>query len=238
MALFDVCGLAVSLPRENGRAVVFSEVSLSLERGELCDLVGPSGSGKSTLLRACARMLEADAGSMLLDGEPASRFSPAEWRRRVCLVPQKPSLVAGTVERNLLLPWELKVRSGEIPPSPAVLRSMLDEAGLEDVGLDRGVERLSGGQAARVALLRAFAANADVYLLDEVDAALDEESAFQIGLLTARMVSRGRACLRIRHRPPDGLARRRLVLSDGTVSDVAMPGADAFGATMREGGTR
>ena len=221
MALFEVRGLTVSLPRESGRAVIFSGVSFSLDRGDLCDLTGPSGSGKSTLLRACARMVEADEGEMMLDGKPAGDLSPIEWRRRVCLVPQKPSLVPGTVERNLLLPWELRLRAGEDAPSASALRRMLDEAGLEDVELSRGVERLSGGQAARVALLRAFATKADVYLLDEVDAALDEESASQTGALAARMAADGRACLRIRHRPPDGLARKRLVLDGGAISAIS-----------------
>lgn len=219
MALFEICGLGVTLPREGGPASVFSGISFSLERGELCDLAGPSGSGKSTLLRACARMVEVQEGRLFLEDRPASQIEAVEWRRRVCLVPQKPSLVAGTVERNLLLPWELKARAGEVPPSASSLREMLDAAGLEDVELDRSVDRLSGGQAARVALLRAFATDADVYLLDEVDAALDEESAALVGSLAAQMASRGRACLRIRHRPPDGLAQRRLVLSDGSISE-------------------
>lgn len=219
MALLDIRGLAVSLPREDGRATVFSDVSLSLDRGELCDLTGPSGSGKSTLLRACARMVEADRGELLLEGAPASGIPAAEWRRRVCLVPQRPSLVAGTVRRNLLLPWELRVRAGEEAPAESRLRRMLDEAGLEDVGLDRAVERLSGGQAARIALLRAFATSADVFLLDEVDAALDEGSAAAVGALVARMVAEGRACLRVRHRPPDGHATRRFALSDGSIQE-------------------
>lgn len=219
MALFEICGLGVTLPREGGPVSVFSGISFSLERGELCDLTGPSGSGKSTLLRACARMVEIQEGTLFLEGRSASQIEAVEWRRRVCLVPQKPSLVAGTVERNLLLPWELKARAGEVPPPASSLREMLDAAGLEGVELDRSVDRLSGGQAARVALLRAFATDADVYLLDEVDAALDEESAALVGSLAAQMALRGRACLRIRHRPPDGLAQRRLVLSDGSISE-------------------
>ena len=141
------------------------------------DLVGPSGSGKSTLLRVCARTLARDGGELFLDGAPSSSFEPVQWRRRVCLVPQQPALVGGTVRDNLLLPWTLSVNAGSAPPADGDLERLLEAADLHDVELGRNAAQLSGGQAARVALLRAFATRPRVLLLDEVDAALDDESA-------------------------------------------------------------
>lgn len=194
------------------------DASFSLEAGTIYDLVGPSGAGKSTLLRACALMLARDAGGLFLDGRPASAFKPVEWRRRVCLVPQQSALVAGSVRDNLVLPWKLKVNAGTRPPADDELEDLLEAAGLADVGLARDASQLSGGQAARVALLRAFATRPRVLLLDEVDAALDDASALAVGRLTRRLVDGSATCLRIRHRASDGFASGAFSLAGGELS--------------------
>ena len=217
MSLFRAEHIAVSYVRD-GRAVrLFSDVGFKLEGGRICDLVGPSGAGKSTLLRACALMMERDAGEFFLDGRPASAFKPAEWRRRVCLVPQQAALLPGTVRDNLVLPWTLKVNAGDAPPADEELARLLDAAELSDVGLSRDVSQLSGGQAARVALLRAFATRPRVLLLDEVDAALDDASAQAVGRLTRDLVNKDTTCLRIRHRASDGFASGTFSLHDGAL---------------------
>lgn len=218
VASFTASHLSVSLPRNGTRVPIVVDASFELADGTVNDLVGPSGSGKSTLLRACALLVKRDAGEVSVDGDPACSMAPMEWRRRVCLVPQKPSLADGTVRDNLLTPWKLKVRAGETPPSDATLLELLELARLADVGLDRDVSQLSGGQAARIALLRAFATRPRVALLDEVDAALDEETADAIGSMTSELASRGCSVLRVRHRPPDGRAAVVLELRDGRLS--------------------
>ena len=98
-------------------------------------------------------------------------------------MPQQPALVGGTVRDNLLLPWTLSVNAGSAPPADGELERLLEAADLHDVELGRNAAQLSGGQAARVALLRAFATRPRVLLLDEVDAALDDESARAVGRL-------------------------------------------------------
>lgn len=218
MAWFQLEHIAASLTRGGQVSPLFTDVNLSLEAGSIYDLSGPSGSGKSTLLRVCARMLDRSSGELYLDGTPSSKFAPAEWRRRVCLVPQKPSLVAGTVLDNLVLPWKLKVNAGTEPPSTDALAQLLVLAGLPDVEPSRDISQLSGGQAARVALLRAFATRPHVLLLDEADAALDAESAHHIGVLTRALVDSSMTCLRIRHREPDGFAVGTFHLQGGTVT--------------------
>ncbi|MDU1882394.1 MAG: ATP-binding cassette domain-containing protein, partial [Eggerthella sp.] len=100
MSLFQAEDIAVSYLRAGVRTTLLSGASFSLEAGGVYDLVGPSGSGKSTLLRVCARMLARDGGELFLDGAPSSSFEPVQWRRRVCLVPQQPALVGGTVRDN------------------------------------------------------------------------------------------------------------------------------------------
>lgn len=207
--------------RRGGRVVpVFENASFSLGEGEICDIVGPSGSGKSTLLRICALMMEKTSGELFVDGTASSECKPAEWRRRVCLVPQKPSLIPGTVKDNLLLAWSMRIRSAETPPSDAALRELLDAVGLAGEVLSRNASQLSGGQQARVALVRSFATRPRVLLLDEADAALDDASSAAVGDLTARIAAQGTAILRVRHRASDGLATRTLRVENALVEQV------------------
>ena len=233
MALFSVEHLSVSYARDGHVVPLLRDVRFELAAGAVYDLVGPSGAGKSTLLRACALMMERASGELYLDGAPSSSFTPSEWRRRVCLVPQRASLVAGTVRDNLRLPWTLKVNAGERPPADEALARLLALAELADVELGRDVSQLSGGQAARVALLRAFATRPAVMLLDEVDAALDDESACAIGRLTRARVDERTTCLRIRHRAADGFASGSFALRDGRLSYADNPGVSGDAGCAR-----
>lgn len=220
--------MSVSYERDGVAVPVLSDESFSLEAGCVYDLVGPSGAGKSTLLRACALMLARQAGELYLGGKPSSAFKPTEWRRRVCLVPQEPSLVPGSVRTNLVLPWTLKINAGQNPPSDEVLSRLLELAELTDVKLSRDVSQLSGGQVARIALLRAFATAPEVLLLDEVDSALDTDSACAVGRMTKALVGSRMACMRIRHRAEDGLANGTFTLRAGRLSyaDKPLPSKD------------
>ena len=214
MALFEAGHIGVQFRRDGQPFAPFADVGFSLEAGCLYNLTGPSGSGKSTLLNACALMLPRSGGTLALEGVPVDRFKPTEWRRRVCLVPQAASLVPGTVRDNLLFPWTLKVNAGSPKPDDDVLNEMLSLAMLDGVTLDHAAAQLSGGQLARVALLRAFATRPTVLLLDEVEAALDGESAVAVSRLTRAMLAGGAACLRIRHRAEDGYAYGVFTLAD------------------------
>ncbi|MEG0682016.1 MAG: ATP-binding cassette domain-containing protein [Raoultibacter sp.] len=229
MKLFEAHNIAASYPRPQGALPLFSDVNFSLEAGGIYDLVGPSGAGKSTLLRICAHMLARDAGELYLDGQKSEAFEPTKWRALVCLVPQKPSLVPGSVQENLLLPWKLKVREAQTLPTTDRLRHLLNEAELADVELQRDATQLSGGQIARVALLRVFVTQPRVLLLDEVDAALDDASALAISRLTKKLVARNMACLRIRHRASDGFATGTFSLGAGTLAYTPAPALESQG---------
>lgn len=218
MALFEVRHIGVLYHRNGEPFAPFSDVSFSLEGGCLYNLTGPSGSGKSTLLNACALMIPRAGGSMTLAGTSFKQYAPTQWRRRVCLVPQAAALVPGTVRDNLLFPWTLKVNAGTPRPSDEELRALLQLALLDGVDLDHAASQLSGGQQARVALLRAFATRPTVMLLDEVEAALDEESAVAVSRLTRALLTGGTTCLRIRHRAEDGYAYGTFTLDGGAMT--------------------
>jgi putative ABC transport system ATP-binding protein len=212
--LLQAHDLVAVLAGDNGDVRVLDCVSLELSAGSITDVVGPSGSGKTTLLRALARLLPGATGLLALDGRPAEKILPQEWRAQVALLPQKPAIVPGDVLGNLVLPWTLKVRHASARPTQSELTAALSRVHL-DVALDRDAARLSVGQQARVALLRVLLTAPKVLLLDEPDAALDEASALAVAEMTREFTEAGGAVCRVRHHRSDGLASRRLHLEHG-----------------------
>ncbi|GAB4292339.1 MAG: ABC transporter ATP-binding protein [Coriobacteriia bacterium] len=220
-ALLDARGLTADRPGDEGPVRVLDSVDLALKGGTLTELVGPSGAGKTTLLLALARLLPGARGALTLEGVPAAGIDPTEWRMRVALVPQRPTLFGGSVAANLLVPWRLSVRSAENPPDESALREALDRAGLSGIALDRDAARLSVGQAARVALLRVLLTRPRVLLLDEPDASLDDASAEQVRRFTAEFVLAGGAAVRVSHARNDDAADRRVRLAGGRLEEVS-----------------
>lgn len=218
--LLEARHLVAERDGDSGPCRVLDGVTLSLRRGMLAEVTGPSGAGKTTLLLALARLLPGVTGSLALDGRDAAEIDPAEWRSRVALLPQRPALTRGTVADSLLLPWSFKIRTHSEHPTQAELRSWLDRVGLAEVSLDRDATRLSVGQAARIALLRAVLVGPEVLLLDEPDASLDDESAAEVQRLSAEFASRGGAVVRVSHLRRGGEATVRYRLAAGHLTEV------------------
>ncbi|MCL2491879.1 MAG: ATP-binding cassette domain-containing protein [Coriobacteriia bacterium] len=217
--LFSAKHITVVLAGDDGRFRAVDDVSLELAREEILDITGPSGSGKSTLLHAIGRQTVSFDGAMYLDGASFLSYTPQRWRQLVALVQQKPVLAEGSVQENLMLPWSLDAFEKIPMPTDADLLEALGSAHLEDIALDRSIDRLSVGQQARVAFLRTLLTDPEVLLLDEVDAALDDVSAQAIGELTSAFIKRGKGAIRVRHRADDGRATSRLIMRAGQFVD-------------------
>lgn len=197
--LLSAEALTVTLAGDAGPVRVLDAVSLAVDAGETIDVSGPSGAGKTTLLRALARLMPEAEGALALDGTPAAGLSPQEWRAAVVLLPQKPVMFPGTVAANLRAPWTLRIRHGAEPPADGALTLALASVGLGGIALERDSARLSLGQQARVAMLRALLTEPRVLLLDEPDANLDDDSAEQVSLMTRVFAERGGGVVRVRH---------------------------------------
>ncbi len=147
----------------------------SVQAGGILALKGESGSGKSTLLKTLARLLEAQGGTVYLNEQEWLGYSPQEWRTRVHYISQKPVVFPGTVEENFKLPFILKSLQDKILDINK-RNFYLDELGLSRKLLTQDARTLSGGEAARMALIRALLIHPQVLLLDEPTAYLDSFS--------------------------------------------------------------
>ena len=162
-------------------------VNLSVERGEIVSLIGPSGSGKSTLLRVISGLERPSAGRIVIDGHDMTTVAP--HRRPVGMVFQDNQLFPHlTVGDNVA--YALRIARVDRATRQNTVREMLQLVDLEGFE-DRRIESLSGGEAKRVAVARALAANPGVLLLDEpltgLDAALHDRMLGDLAqLLRAR----------------------------------------------------
>ncbi|HSG44797.1 MAG TPA: ATP-binding cassette domain-containing protein [Anaerolineales bacterium] len=144
--------------------------SLDIARGETLTVVGPNGAGKSTLLLALAHLLKPTRGEILFNGKSVTRWSDLEYRRKISYVFQAPLLMDMSVEQNVGL--GLKFRGVPKDETQERVDKWIKAMGIDSLSKRRASE-LSGGEAQRVSLARAFVLEPELLLLDEPFAALD-----------------------------------------------------------------
>ena len=148
------------------------DVTLRVEQGEYCALLGKPGSGKSLLLECVAGLRRIAGGMITFNRRRLDHLPP--WRRRVGYVPQDYALFSTrTVRENIA--FGLDRRRTPVSEREARVDEIVDMLGLGHL-LERYTQGLSGGERQRVALARALAVNPTVLLLDEPVSALDEET--------------------------------------------------------------
>ncbi|MEO6799751.1 MAG: ATP-binding cassette domain-containing protein [Rhodanobacter sp.] len=192
------------LARQLGFAVdgrtLWHDLDLTLRAGERLAVAGASGSGKTLLLRTLAGLEPVQSGELLFQDRPLSDWSMPTYRARVVYVPQRPALPEGRVDAALQVPFQFRVHRHQRFPSNRA-RELLAMLGRDEKFLQQHTERLSGGEAQIVAMLRALLIGPDVLLLDEPTASLDSGAVAAIEKLVTSWLQEKpqRACMWTSH---------------------------------------
>ena len=218
-----MAGLSIEAAAKSfGDIKVLDGVSLALEEGEFCVIVGGSGCGKSTLLRAIAGLEQLDSGTISIGDRRIDQLPPAE--RGIAIVFQSYALYPHlTVYENLAFALRLAKRS------PAEIDEAVKRAsgilGLDDF-LQRKPAALSGGQRQRVAIGRAIVRQPDIFLFDEplsnLDAGLRNKMRFEFAALHRQL---GTTTVYVTHDQVEAmtLADRIAVMRGGKIEQIGTP---------------
>jgi molybdopterin-binding protein len=178
------------LVRRDGQ-IVLEVDHLAVQEGEVLAVIGPNGAGKSTLMLSIARLLKPDRGQITFRGQIVKEQEALAFRRKIGLVLQEPLLLDASVFDNVAA----GLRYRRLP------RNLIEKRVGEWLGLlniahlkKRPARKLSGGEAQRVSLARAFALQPEVLLLDEPFSALDAPTHTRLledlqGLLAATSIT-------------------------------------------------
>jgi len=216
-ALF-VRGLRKRYAVEPAPVDVLNGVDLELPPAAFEAVMGPSGSGKSTLLHLLAGLLSADAGEILVGGEPLTgmddKTATIFRRRRIGLVFQDFNLIPTlTAEENITLPLLLDRRA----PDPRTLDPLLERLGLS-ARRRHLPSRLSGGERQRVAIARALVNNPAIVLADEPTGNLDPDNATEVMNHLAEFHREGATIVVVTHEELAArYAQRTVLIRDGRI---------------------
>lgn len=179
--MIQIRNLSKSFPSANGPFNALSDVSLTVNDGDIYGIIGMSGAGKSTLVR-CINMLERPTkGSVIIDGKDVSSLSEKQlrsYRRNVSMIFQSFNLLSQrNCLKNVCFPLELAgVKKEEATRRAKELLALVGIAEKEQAY----PSQLSGGQQQRVAIARALATNPKILLCDEATSALDPKTTESI----------------------------------------------------------
>jgi tungstate transport system ATP-binding protein len=217
-----------------GGRPVLDVATFAVEPEEVLAVIGPNGAGKSTLLRVLALLETPGRGTVAFRGVvPGSARARLALRRRMASVFQEPLLCDASVAANVRLP--LSFRGVERAEADRRTRPWLERLGIAALA-DRPAHTLSGGEAQRTSLARAFAVDPEVLFLDEPFSALDPPTRESLLDDLGRVLGDARTtAVFVTHDRAEALrlGDRVAVVLEGRVAQVGAP-AEVFGAPVDE----
>lgn len=230
MSILEIRALAVSY----GERLAVQPTTLDVTAGSFVALVGPNGAGKSSLLRALAS-LASHAGSASWAGRSIPALEPRARARLVAYLPQTPAAHWPLPARELVALGRLPHRASGRPAAAAdtaAIERALTLLELEELA-GRAVDRLSGGERARVLLARALVVEAPLLLVDEPVAQLDPYHQLHVMEVLRQYAADGNVVLAVMHdvQLAARFCARVILMHDGTIvgdgaaSEVLSPAA-------------
>jgi tungstate transport system ATP-binding protein len=209
---------------ERAGVPVLSIPSLSIARGETVSLIGPNGAGKTTLLKALCCLIRPREGEIMFRGRRIGTEYPlARYRRQVTMVFQEPLLFDTTVFGNVAA--GLRFRGMKGPEIEAVVTENLKLFGIDHLS-HRSARKVSGGEAQRVSLARAFAVKPEILALDESFSSLDPPTREALVRDLESVLKRsGATAVLATHDRMEALqlSRRIAVMDKGRIIQLASP---------------
>jgi ABC-type polar amino acid transport system ATPase subunit len=228
--------LAERVHKSFGRLEVLKGIDLTVQRGEVCCLLGPSGSGKSTFLRCINHLEKIDGGRLSVDGELVGyrQEGPKLYELREKETARKRAEIGMVFQRFNLFPHMTSLSNVVEAPTHvlglgrqeavATARQLLERVGLSDK-LDAYPAQLSGGQQQRVAIARALAMKPKLLQFDEPTSALDPELVGEVLDVMRGLASDGMTMVVVTHEM--GFARdvadTVVFMDDGVVVESGPP---------------
>jgi tungstate transport system ATP-binding protein len=210
------------LIRRNDRDILRVD-SLDIQRGETLAVVGPNGAGKTTLLLALAHLLKPVGGRVLFDGKSLIEWGDLEYRRKIAFVFQDPLLIDMSVEDNIAL--GLRFRGVAEKEVHARVGKWTKAMGVDSLA-KRRAGQLSGGEAQRVSLARAFILEPELLLMDEPFSSVDPPTRRQLlGDLSSLLAQDHRTTIFVTHNLKEAaqMGDRVAVIIEGALKQVGKP---------------
>ena len=237
-ALVEVRDVFRIHPTPEGGVAALQGLTLSVEQGETCVVLGPSGSGKSTLVRIVAGFERPSAGSVRVAGVDVASLSPwrvARYRSELVGYADQHywRALAGELTAAELVGVQLGLAGARTRERRARARTLLERVGLGD-RFDARPRELSGGEQQRVALCAALAHRPQLLVADEPTGELDAATAREVLALVSELTrAQGTTALVVSHDPATVEHADRVVhVRDGRVSDEQLVGAGREGAVV------
>lgn len=166
---------AVNFRYPGAEALALKNISFKAEPGKVTGIIGSTGAGKSTLIRMIPRFYDVESGAVKVAGADTRAWTQDALRKRMGYVPQQVTLFSGTVRHNLEVANPAATEEElTLAAMTAQAQPFIDELeGVWEYQLQQGARNLSGGQKQRLAIARALARKADIYLFDDCFSALD-----------------------------------------------------------------
>tara|TARA_B110000444_G_C18823768_1_gene589184 strand:+ start:334 stop:1017 length:684 start_codon:yes stop_codon:yes gene_type:complete len=180
--IIEIINLNKSYKHRNGEVNIFSNINLTLKKGELIALVGPSGSGKSSLLNMISFLDIPDSGEIIFQEKKLSNLKEYEKnylrKEKISLIFQNNNLLNDfTAEENVALPLIIKEQEKE--KSLKAAKSILKDFNLSNRNT-HFPDELSGGEQQRVAIARSLISETDLILADEPTGNLDHKTSLEV----------------------------------------------------------
>ena len=166
---------SVNFRYPGAEVLALKNISFRAEPGQVTAIIGSTGAGKSTLIRMIPRFYDVESGRIEVGGIETRDYAQRTLRQRLGYVPQQTTLFSGTVRHNLLVanPDATEEQLTQAASTAQALPFLQELDGVWDYKIQQGGANLSGGQKQRLAIARALARKAEVYLFDDSFSALD-----------------------------------------------------------------